>query len=272
MSGLAEQRGGSLAALCDAVRAEWTKFRTVRAMPWFAAAAVLLTIGLGALADHAVTCPAGGCAVDPVKVGFTGIMLGQALVATMAVLAIGAEYSSGLIRTSLTAIPQRLIGFAGRTIVLGAVALAVAVASVAGSLAAQRLLLPGRGFTAANHSALPPPTDPALLRATLCAVLYLVLIALLSLGIAHLTRDSVAALGIVLALLYLFPIVAQVIRNPAWHQRLERLGPMTAGLAAQTTTDVAAQPITPWHGIGVDALWALGALLAAAVVFKRRDA
>ncbi|MEY9967867.1 ABC-2 type transport system permease protein [Streptacidiphilus sp. MAP12-16] len=263
---------GRRLTLCDAIHAEWTKFRTVAGMLWLVAAAALLTIGLGVAVDSSVTCPTTGCDVDTVKTSFTGIMLGQAIVAMLAVLAIGTEYSSGVIRTSLTATPQRLTGYIAKIIVVGAVTLAVAIVSVTGSLIAGRLILPTKGFTAANGSALPSLTDGTVLRATLCAVLYLFLIALLSLGIAYVARESTAAIGIVLGLLYLFPIVAQVISNETWHKRLERLGPMTAGLAAQTTKNIAAQPITPWHGIGVVALWALGALLAGGTVLRMKDA
>ncbi|MFF3877891.1 ABC transporter permease [Streptomyces sp. NPDC001978] len=266
----------SLADRCltlrDALHAEWTKFRTVAGMLWLVAAAVVLTVGLGVVADSSVACPSTGCQLDTAKASFTGVMLGQAIVAMSAVLAIGAEYSSGMIRTSLAATPQRLTGFVAKIVVVGGVVLAVAVVSVAGSLVAGRLILPRKGFTAANGNALPSLTDPTLLRATVCAVLYLCLVALMSLGIGYVVRDSVAAIGIVLGLLYLFPIVAQVISNQTWHKRVERLGPMTSGLAAQTTKNIAAQPITPWHGIGVVALWALGALLVGGVALRMRDA
>jgi hypothetical protein len=79
------------------------------------------------------------------------------------------------------------------------------------------------------------------LRAAGGSVLYLALIALLSLGIASAVRDGAAAIGIVLGLLYLFPILGQVAGSSSWHRHLERLAPMTAGLAIQATTDPAHQ-------------------------------
>jgi len=258
--------------LRDAIHAEWTKLRTVPGMLWLVVAAIVLTIGLGVVADSSVTCPSTGCEVDTARTSFTGIILGQAIIAVLAVLTIGAEYNSGMIRTSITATPQRLTGLLAKAVVVGGVVLGTAVVSVVGSLFAGRLILPAKGLTAANGSALPALTDTTMLRATLFTILYLCLVALLSLGIAYAVRDSVAAIGIVLGLLYLFPIVAQVISNPTWHKRLERLGPMTSGLAAQTTKNIAAQPITPWHGIGVVALWAMGALLAGGAVLRRKDA
>jgi ABC-2 type transport system permease protein len=261
-----------VSACADAVHAEWTKLRTVAGPLSLTAAAVVLTVALGVVADLAASCGGPGCAADPARTAFTGVMLGQALVVVAAVTAIGSEYGSGMIATSLAAVPRRLTGLAAKAAVVGGAVLAAALLAVAGSLAAGWLILPGRGFTAANGSALSSLADPALLRAAVCTVLYLCLVALLGLGAAYAVRDSVAATGLVLGLLYLFPIVARVVGDPAWHRRLERLGPMTSGLAAQTVRDVAAQPITPWHGIGVVALWALAALAAGGATLRARDA
>ena len=86
-------------------------------------------------------------------------------------------------------------------------------------------------------------------------MLYLALIALLSLGVAAIVRDAAAAIGLVLGLLYLFPVVAQVL-GPQWYRHMEQIGPMPAGLAIQATTGLRGLPISPWAGLGV--LAALG--------------
>jgi len=99
-----------------------------------------------------------------------------------------------------------------------------------------------------------------------------VLIALLSLGIATAVRDSAVAVGIVLALLYLFPIIAAAVGNPTWRRHLTQIGPMDAGLAIQHTRDVSDLPIGPWAGLGVLAAWAGAALLAATAALRLRDA
>jgi ABC-2 type transport system permease protein len=82
-------------------------------------------------------------------------------------------------------------------------------------------------------------------------------------------RESAVAIGTVLGLLYLFPIVAQVVTSPHWHRHVEQAGPMTAGLAIQATTGL---PIQPWAGLGVLAAWAAAALIIGGVVFRLRDA
>ena len=111
-----------------------------------------------------------------------------------------------------------------------------------------------------------------MLRAAGGSVLYLALIALLSLGVAAAVRDSAVAIGVVLALLYLFPIISSVVSNPHWHRHLDQLSPMTAGLYIQATTNLRSLPLTPWQGLGVLAAWAAGALLAGGLLLRFRDA
>lgn len=111
-----------------------------------------------------------------------------------------------------------------------------------------------------------------MLRAGLGSVLYLVLIALLSLGAATAARDAAAAIGTVLGLLYLFPIIAAAAGNATVSRHLQQIGPMTAGMAIQATTGLNNQPISPWAGIGVLAAWAAGALLLGGTLLRLRDA
>jgi ABC-2 type transport system permease protein len=93
--------------------------------------------------------------------------------------------------------------------------LAAAIIAVAGSVLAGRLILPGHGFTAARGYPLPSPSDGSAVRAAAGSVLYLALIALLSLGIATIIRDSAAAIGVVLGLLYLPPVIAAILASNA---------------------------------------------------------
>jgi ABC-2 type transport system permease protein len=144
------------------------------------------------------------------------------------------------------------------------------VLAVCASALVALMLLPGHGFTAANgYSDL---TSAASLRAAIGSVLYLVLIALLGVGVTALLRDSAAAVGTVLGLLYLFPILAMVISNPDWHRHALQIAPMQAGLDVQGTIELAVQPLSPWQGLGVAALWAFGALGVGGLTMRMRDA
>jgi ABC-2 type transport system permease protein len=151
--------------------------------------------------------------------------------------------------------------------------LAAGAVAVAGSLLAGRLILPGHGFTTARGFPALSLADGLVLRATVGSVLYLVLVALLSLGVAALVREAAVAAGAVLALLYLFPIiVAAASADPHWQRHLEQIGPMEAGLAIEASTGLRSLPIGPWAGLGVLAAWAAAALLGGGLVMRWRDA
>jgi ABC-2 type transport system permease protein len=253
-----------------AVRAEWTKFRTVAGPSWLLAGVVALTVAVGVAAASAARCSSATCGIDPAKVSFTGIYPGQAVVAVAGVLAIGNEYSTGMIKLSLAAMPQRLTWLFAKAAVLTAPVLTAAALAVAAAALAGRLMLPGDGFTPAHgYPSLTSATD---VRAAAAAVLYLTLIALLSLGLAAAIRDSAAAIGLVLGVLYLFPLAAAVVSSPALARHLDQIGPLPAGQDAQATIGVHTLPLTPWQGLGVVSLWTAGALVLGALALTLRDA
>lgn len=241
----------------SALHAEWTKLRTWPGTIGVLLAMVVATIGVSVTAAAATACTSGDCGQDLTKLSLTGVQLGQAVVAILAVLVIGNEYSTGMVRVTLTASPRRTRVLAAKAVIVTGVVAAAAVIAVLGSLAAGRFILPAHEFV---------------LRPAVGSVLYLVLVGLLSLGTATAVRNPAAAIGIVLGLIYVFPIVTLVVGDPGWQKHLQQVGPMSAGLAVQATVHVDTLPIGPWKGLGVLALWALTALLAGDLLFERRDA
>jgi ABC-2 type transport system permease protein len=263
--------------MSHALHAEWTKFRTMAGTWWLLLAAAALTIAVSAAAAGAFHCPPDGCTLrqtgaDPAKIGFTGADLGQVVIALLAVLAIGGEYGSGMIRLTLTAVPRRLTAFTAKALVTAAAALAASVLAVAGSALAGWLILPAKGLIAANGYLPLSLGNAADLRAAGGTVLYLTLIALLAFGVTTAVRDSAAGIGVVLGILLLLPIISTVIPDQALSRHLEQLSPMTAGLYIQVTEGVRQLPLTPWQGLGVTAAWAAGALILGATVLRLRDA
>ena len=261
-----------MSQLREALHAEWTKLRTVPSTAWLLITAIVLTVGVSTLATVAVKCPA-SCGEDTTKLSLTGILLGQAAVAVLAVLVVTGEYSSGMIRLTLTAVPRRTTALAAKAVIVTGVVLAAGAVAVLGSVLAGHFILSGSGFTGA-HGSLPLSlgAEPTL-RAAAGSVLYLALIALLSLGLATALRDSGATIAVVLALLYVVPVLTELgTLDPTWQHRLQRYGPMTAGLAIQATRNIAKLPIGPWPGLGVLAAWAAAALLAGGLLLWLRDA
>ncbi|BCJ39586.1 hypothetical protein GCM10010168_92350 [Actinoplanes ianthinogenes] len=238
--------GGPAAARCRArvaLTAEWAKLRTAPALLVPLVLALLLTAGGAALGDHAL---------DPVHLHLLGVRLGQAAVAAAGVQILGGEYRTGLIRASLLAVPRRLDMLAAKATLLTA---GVAPAALVGVTAALLTL----------------PTGTPLLRAAAESVLYLILIGLLALGVAAAVRSSAVAISIVLALLYLMPILLPMIPNPDWQRALYRLTPATAVQALSTTVDSATLTLSPWQALAVVAAWTTAALLLGAVLLHRRD-
>jgi ABC-2 type transport system permease protein len=266
-AGLSRARYGS-----QTLHAEWTKLRTLASTGWLLLAAAVLTVAVSASADASATCQSGGCQPDPAKLSLTGVQVGQAIVAIVAVLAVSNEYSSGMIQVTLTAVPRRLTVLAAKAALISGLVLAAGAMAVLASVLAGGLILPEHGFTPAHGYQPLSLGDGPVLRAACGSVLYLILIALLSLGVATVVRESAVAIGLVLGLLYVFPVVASVVSNQQSHRHLEQIGPMTAGLYIQNTVDVQALPLTPWQGLGVLALWAAGALAVGALVLRLRDA
>ena len=255
----------------SALRAEWTKLRTLSGTWWLLFAVIALTAAVGGAAAATATCRAAGCGQDPARIALSGVDLSQAVVAVLAVLAISGEYSSGMITATLTAMPRRLSVLLAKAVVVAGLAVAAGAAGVLASVLAGRLLLPGQGFTPGHGYSPLSLANGADLRAAAGSVLYLALIALLALGVATAVRDPAVAIGVALGLVYLFPVIASAL-DPDWSRRLQQIGPMTAGLTVQATTGLRGLPLTPWQGLGVLALWAAGWLLVGGLALRLRDA
>jgi ABC-2 type transport system permease protein len=269
MTGALRAEGG---ALREAVHAEWTKLRTVSSTGWLLLTLIVVTVGFSVLEVVVQKCPT-SCSYDTPKLSLTGILVGQAAVAVLAVLMVTGEYSSGMIRITLTAVPRRITALAAKAIVLTGVVLVTGAIAAAWSLIAGRYILPGNGFTGAHGSEVLSLSAGSTLRAAAGSVLYLALIGLFSLGLATAVRDSGASIALLLGLIYIVPPIVQFgILDSRWERRLEQWSPMNAGMAIQATRDLKTLPIGPWPGLGVLALWAAGALLLGGLLLRLRDA
>jgi ABC-2 type transport system permease protein len=260
-----------IVTLRDALFAEWTKLRSISSNAWLLLASIAVTVVVSGLTTSIEKCQA-GCTTDPAKLSLTGIQLGQAIVVIVAVLIVSGEYSSGMIRFTLAAIPRRSVMMAAKSGVISVVVAVVSAVAVLGSVLAGQLFLPGNGFTAENGAAPLPLGSGLMLRAAGGSVLYLTLIALLSVGVATAVRDSALAVTVVLGLLYVFPVIGHVLLNHVWQNRLERFAPMNAGLAIQSTKDLNTLPIGPWPGLGILTAWTAAALIIGWVLLRWRDA
>ena len=260
-----------------ALRAEWTKLRTMPSTAWTLLAVVLSTAAVGGLVTWDLTPPNcersdPSCDFDLTKLSLSGVYLAQAAVIVVATLAVTAEYETAMIRTTLAACPRRFAVLAAKSVTVATAVLGAAILSVLTSLLVGRGFLAANGFTAeAGYRSL-SLTDGPTLRAYGGTVLYLGLVALISLGVAFVVRHTGGTVTILLVLLYVAPILSIAVSDPRWKEWIEQVSPMTAGLAVQATLRLDTQPIGPWAGLGVLALYAVAALSAGLVLFRFRDA
>ena len=256
-----------------ALSAEWAKIRTLPGTGWLLLGTVAVTVAVSAATSATQSCTSSAaCHPDITQLSLTGTDVGQAVVAVVAVLAVTGEYATGMIGTTLAAVPRRSVMLAAKAVVVTTLALTAGILAVLGSLLAGRLILPGQGYNPAHGYPDLSLADPTVLRATTGTVLYLALIALLSLGVATAVRDAAASIGTVLGLLYLFPVLGLAVSSPGWHRHLQQIAPMAAGLEIQASTGLKTLPISPWAGLGVLAAWATAALLAGGLLLRYRDA
>ncbi|NEB96604.1 ABC transporter permease subunit [Streptomyces anulatus] len=184
------------ATLGDAVASEWTKIRSVRATIWTLGVmvALMLTIGLGTAL--LVAADGGTLANEPVLgLGFFGVLLGSICVITLGVLTIGSEYSTGMIRTTLTACPSRGRVLAAKAIVFSSLAFTVTTVTATVVAGLQNLILDGA-----------PASADDWLRGTVGIGLYIAALGLLALGIGAIVRHSAGAITIMIGVV-LLPLV-----------------------------------------------------------------
>jgi ABC-type transport system involved in multi-copper enzyme maturation permease subunit len=257
-------------------RAEWVKLRTVRSttMALLALAGVsLLFSALACWESHTEgRSPGSPGDNDIVLDSLAGIWFGQIAVAVLGVLAIASEYSSGLIRTTLAAVPRRRTVLAAKTAVVAVVVAVVGLAATVACFFVGQEILRGNGFTYENGYPAESLADGSTLRAVVGTAIYLTLLAVFALGVGAVLRHTAGAITAVLALL-LGPVIAISFLPESVADIVERSALLAAGLSIQQTVESPDNlPLGPWEGLGVVAAYAAVALLAAMWLITRRDA
>ncbi|MGY6025890.1 ABC transporter permease [Streptomyces spinosirectus] len=250
------------------VRSEWTKIRSVASTVWTLSLAVVVTVGLGmliaALTSHQFDDMSrqDRLSFDPTFISFAGMSLGQLAMIVFGVLVVSNEYSTGMIRTSLAAVPQRGTFLFSKIAVATGLALVVAmVTSFVAFFLGQAVLGPHRASIG----------DPHVLRAVIGGGVYMTLIAVFSMGVAAMLRSPMLSLGILMPFFFL---ISSILGNVSATKKIGRFLPDQAGSKImQVVTPIGDDaPYGPWGGLGIMVLWVLAALAGGYVLLKRRDA
>ncbi|CAL9533331.1 ABC transporter permease [Streptomyces sp. enrichment culture] len=259
-----------MASVPAVLQSEWTKIRTVASTVWTLASALVVTVAVGAALSALMRAQFDNlpeferAAFDPTLISFSGMMLGQLAMVVFGVLVVGTEYSSGMIRTSLAAVPRRGLFLYGKIVVAGLLALAVGlVTSFLSFFVGQALL--GEHRTSID--------EENVLRAVIGGGLYMGLIALFSMGVTAMLRSSMLALGILVPFFFL---VSQILSLVPGARDVARYFPDQAGSKImQVVPNAMGQdpsPYGPWGGLGIMVLWVVAALAGGYLVLKNRDA
>jgi ABC-2 type transport system permease protein len=252
----------------DVLTSEWTKLRSVRSSYWTLLIAAVTGIGGSAVlafstAATAGTAGGGSTPFDPVASIFVGWLEYPVLaVGILGVLAFTAEYSTGQIRTTFAAVPQRLAVLAAKAGVAGLVTL------LFGELLAFASFFLSEAILSGHHRGI-SLSQPGVPGAVLAAGFSLFVIAMVGLGLGAIIRQTAAAVAALPALIYL-PLILLSLPSP-WN---DRIGRFTLLLAAYQLVSLHPQPglLSPALSMLVLIAWPAAVLLAAALLITRRDA
>jgi ABC-type transport system involved in multi-copper enzyme maturation permease subunit len=249
------------------LKSEWTKVRSVHSTIWTLATALVVSVGLGALIS-AVTAATFDdmptrerLTFDATYTSFAGMGIGQLAMIAFGVLIVSAEYSTGMIRNSLAAVPQRGLFMWSKVLIAGALVLVVGMLISFSSFFLGQALLGSHGVSI---------DEPGVLRAVVGGGIYMALIAIFAVGITFVLRSPLLAFAILMPFFFL---ISNILGNVEATKKVGQYLPDQAG-----TTVMAALPETldrpygPWEGLLIMVGWTAAALIAGFVVLKKRDA
>ena len=254
------------------LRSEWIKLRTVRSTAWSYALLVLVSLALAAVMSStldlqgadASMIPAADQATFVAQTSTFGVFFGQLIVAVLGALTITGEYSTGMIRSTLTAVPRRLPALAAKAAVLFGATFVVGLVANLGSYAVSSLVLSQQGLGVSI-------AVPAVFLPVLGGALYLALIAVFALGVGTIVRSGAGGIAVVLGIVLLLPMVLQLIASP-WAAAVLPYLVSNAGINMFGLMSFSQVPIEWWVNLLVVLGWLAVSLVGAAAVLKRRDA
>jgi ABC-2 type transport system permease protein len=192
------------------------------------------------------------------------LLFAQLAIGVLGVLVVSAEYSTGTIRATFSAVPRRPMVLIAKVVVFGAVVLVVGEATSFAAFALGQHLLAGKTPTASL-------SDPGVLRAVLSGGLYLFALGLLALGLGAILRHTAAAISTFVGLLLVVPIIADALPT-SFEQDVSRYLPAQIGTVMLSATHHGSDPFGPWTGFALLCGYAAVVLIVATVLLVRRDA
>jgi ABC-type transport system involved in multi-copper enzyme maturation permease subunit len=251
------------------MRAEWIKFRTVRSTIVGVVVTFVLTIGLGALVTSLIrghwstTNALTKATFDPVSTSLVGILFAQFAVGVIGSLFVTSEFTSGSIRTTLTAVPKRYELALGKLLVLVVSMFVVSEAASFATFSLGQAIFSGVVPTASL-------SNGSVLRAVFFAGLYLTLLSVLAFSLGLLLRQSAACISVFVSVLLIIPIILAFLPS-SWQDDVRRFLPSEMG-HAMISTAPAPNDFSALTSLIVLAIYVVVLFGIGVTVFSRRDA
>lgn len=252
------------------LRSEWIKLRSLRSTVWSYTIVILVSLGMAALMSASVQPPTfdGAIGIDGARTiaqaSTFGILFGQLIVAVLGVLVISGEYSTGMVRSTLTAVPRRLAALWAKAAVLFVATFAIGLISTVGAFLIASPILADKGISADLF-------NDGVFIALIGGALYLGMVSVFALGLGAILRSSAGGVAAALGLILLLPLVLQLI--PAeWAADAMPYAISSAGMNLFTMTSFSAVPMDNLKDFLIVLVWIVVSLGAAAILLKRRDA
>jgi ABC-type transport system involved in multi-copper enzyme maturation permease subunit len=245
---------------------EWTKFRSVRSTAWSLGIGILLTIGIPTIAAFATRShwsQGDHSGPNPLEIALVGVYIAQLAIAVLGVLMISAEYSTGSIRSTFTAVPKRLPVLWAKLVDYALVTLGVMLPTVLVSFFLTQAIL---SSIPELHASL---TTSDIARRVLLAPVYLMLVGIFALALGAIVRSTAGGISLFAAIFFVLPPLMFALPQ-SWHDAVNPYLPSTAGLQMWAPTRDS-NTLTPLAGGLVFAGYCALVIAIAAVLLRRRD-
>lgn len=247
---------------------EWTKLRSLRSTRWALLVTLLFTVGIGILACTVFAArwphlsPSDRQHFKPLRVSLAGVNLAQLSIGVLGVLVISGEYTTGMIRSTFTAVPKRLPVLWAKAGVFAAVTLALTLPAVL------IVFFAGQSILSSQHIQI-SFSHPGVARAVIGAALFLTVMGIFGLAIGAIVRHTAGGIVTLVAILFVLPPILGLLPS-SWSNAINPYLPSSAASVLWTITP-GSHVLSPWAGFALFCGYTAAALAVAAILMVRRD-
>jgi len=248
---------------------EWTKLHSLRSTRWSLFAAVFLTIGFSALFAAITSSHWGHLSPHeradrhPIDIAQAGLNISQLAIMVLGVLVITGEYSTGMIRASMTAVPKRLPVLWAKLGIFAVVTFLLMLPTVLAAFFASQAIV-------SKHEPLKLAFSHAgVARAVIGGAVYLTLIGMFALAIGAIVRNTAGGITTFVGIFFVIPPLLNVLPT-SWMNAINPYIPNSAGRSIFQLTH-SSHSLSPAGGLAVTLGYVAAAIAIAAVLLVKRD-